>query len=129
MARAETVRVRGLRELNRAFKVADKSLRKNWRREQRAIGEPVAAMAQTLAIARIPGLTKSVSWSQMRVGVTTRVVYVAPRSRRKTGSKRPNLAPLLMNRAMLPALKANEENTVRRVDNMLVRMSNDWENA
>lgn len=129
MARQQTVRVRGLRELNKAFAVADKSLKRNWRQEQRAIGEPVAAMAETLAITRITGLRKSPAWSRMRVGVTTRVVYVAPKSRRRTGSSRKNLAPLLMERAMAPALAANEQNTVRKVDELLGRMGNDWERA
>lgn len=129
MARSETIRVRGLTDLNRAFKVADKSLRTNWRREQRAIGEPVATMAQALALGRISGLASSSTWAQMRVGVTTRVVYVAPKNRRRTGSARKNLAPLLMERAMLPSLQANEENTIRKVDMLLDRMGHDWEKA
>lgn len=129
MARSETIRVRGLTDLNRAFKVADKSVKTRWRAEQRSIGQPVATMAQAFALERISGLAKSVSWSDMRVGVTTRVVYVAPKRRRKTGSKRKNLAPLLMEKAMLPALRANEHETVRKVDALLGRMSQDWENA
>lgn len=129
MARAATVRIRGLRDLNRAFKAADKSLRTHWRLEQRSIGEPVAATAEQLAIGRIPNLAQSPSWGLMKVGVTQRVVYVAPRGRRKGGSPRPNFGALLMERAMAPALQMHEASTAARFEMLLERMERDWQNA
>lgn len=129
MARAATVRIRGYKELSRAFTVADKSLKTRWRLERRAIGEPVAALAQSYALSRIPGLTQSPSWAQMKVGVTTRVVYVAPKGKRRGGSPRPNFGSLLMERAMAPALEASQTSTIRRIEMMLDRMESDWDHA
>lgn len=127
--RAQTVRIRGLRELNRAFRVADRSLRLRWRAEQRAIGEPIAQLAQSLAVEKIRRMPLSADWAAMRVGVTTKVVYVAPRSRNRGGRKRPNLATLLMERAMLPALERRADDTERAVGRLLDRMADDWERA
>lgn len=129
MPRKATVRIRGLRELNRAFKVADKSLHTRWRLEQRSIGEPVAATAQQLAIGRIPSLAQSPSWGLMKVGVTQRVVYVAPKGKRKGGSPRPNFGQLLMERAMAPALQMHEADTLLRFERLLDQMERDWQTA
>lgn len=127
MPASGAVRVDGLRELNRAFKVADRSLQKELRDSLRDVGEPVRADAEALAVAAIPRAT--LEWSRMRVGVTTKAVYVAPRARRRRGTARPNYAGLLLQRAMLPALDRNIGEVERRFDRMLAEVGRDWERA
>lgn len=65
----------------------------------------------------------------MRVGITQRSVYVAPRKRgaRAGARKRPNLAGLLMDRAMAPALAARQAEAVRRLERVLETVGRDWE--
>lgn len=120
-----TVRVEGLRELSRAFALADKEERKRFRATLREIAEPVRADAESLAISRIPNV--GVPWSRMRVGVTRTSVYVAPRQRGSRRRKRPNLAGLLMDRAMSPALDAHQGEIAGAVDDMLGDVARLWE--
>jgi hypothetical protein len=65
----------------------------------------------------------------MRVGVTQTSVYVAPRHRgtRDGRRRRPNLAGLLLQRSMLPALTRNQPRVVREVDEMLAKVGRKWE--
>jgi hypothetical protein len=121
------VRIHGLRELNRAFNRADKTLKAEWRSKQRALGEPVRAQAESRALAEIRNMPSSPQWGTMRVGVTTRVVYVAPRARGTKGAAaRPNLARLLLDKAMIPALNANQASLLHRVEGMLDTMGRSW---
>jgi hypothetical protein len=124
------VAVQGLRELNAAFAKADKQTRLGVRAVLRDVAEPVRRDAETLAAARIPRMQRSPRWSRMRVGVTRNLVYVAPRQRgtRRRGDprSRPNLAPLLMNRAMQPALDAHAADTERAVEHALDRIADDF---
>ena len=80
------VKVHGLRDLNRTFKKMGKEVQKETRAELRAVGEPVRAAAEHLAVSRISHVGDR--WSQMRLGVTTRLVYVAPKARSRRGSPR-----------------------------------------
>jgi hypothetical protein len=122
-----TVRVQGLRDLTTAFGNLDKNTSKELRTELRTAAEPVKQDAQMLShtIRRI-----GPSWSQMRVGVTKSTVYVAPKQRsRNRGNprfKRRNLATLLLDRALIPALDRNVDNTIRRVDALMQRLGRDW---
>ena len=130
-ASASTVRVEGLRDLQRAFKLADRAQEKDLKVTLRRVAEPVRSEAELLAASGIPRI--GVPWSRMRVGVTQTSVYVAPRQRgdRARGSRRrrPNLAGLLLSRAMLPALAHNQQRVVREVDAMLGRVGSVWERA
>lgn len=123
------VRVQGLRELQRAFRVADKELAKELRGTLREVAEPVRAEAEQLAVTRISRMT--VPWSRMRVGVTQSTVYVAPRRKGVRGRShprsRPNLFDLLMGRSLQPALDHNEQRIEQAVDRMLVEVGRDWE--
>jgi hypothetical protein len=68
----------------------------------------------------------------MRVGVTRHTVYVAPKQRAGRGGPgrgRPNLAGLLMDRAMLPALKTNAPRIELGLRSMLNEVGRDWERA
>lgn len=126
MPATQAIRVEGLAELNRAFARADKKLAREMRDTLRDVGEPVRADAERLAVAQIPKVT--LPWSQMRVGVTTRTVYVAPRKRgAKTDQRRrPNFARLLL-QPMTESLDRNIGEVERRFDNWLDEVGREWE--
>lgn len=125
----QTIAVQGLREMQRAFRVADRSLQKELRHTLREVAEPVRADAERLALARIPRI--GVPWSQMRVGVTTTSVYVASKRRgtRLPQRRRPNLADLLLGRAMEPALHENLGVLVDGFNRLLDTVAEGWEAA
>lgn len=116
---AGEVYVRGLPELQRAFKRISKDLSKEMQAELKDVGEPVRAAAEQLAVENISHIGDR--WSRMRLGVTSRSVYVAPKARRRRGSPRPNLAPLLATQ-MEAALAANEERVVAGLERMIDRL-------
>jgi hypothetical protein len=124
------IRVRGLRELNRAFARADRKLRLEKNDALKRAAEPVRADAEAMAVAGISRI--GVPWSRMRVGVTMQVVYVAPKQRASRANgrlRRPKLAPLLMDRAMQPALDRNRDEVVRRVDALLDTVGREWDHG
>ena len=116
--------------MQRAFNRAEKTLRREFRDELRDIAEPVAADAERLAVAGIPRI--GLRWSRMRIGVTIGYgVYVAPKQRGvKTRGfdprRRPNLARLLSERALEPALDMNRPAIEERVEHFLAVMADDW---
>lgn len=126
------VQVKGLRDLQRAFKVADASARRELRAALREIGEPIARDAEAFATARIRRIGEA--WPQMRVGVTQSLVYVAPKERGRLSKqnralRRPNLFGLLMGRAMEPALDQNIAGVDAAVGHALDRVGSAWEVA
>ena len=121
------IRVDGLRELNRAFARADRTLRLEKTKALRDSAESVRVDAEGLAHAEIPNMTPT--WSRMRVGVTTKVVYVAPRERgqrRGNPRSRPKFGTKLLNEAMVPALHRNREQVVRDLEQALGEMERAW---
>ena len=123
------VAVRGLRELNRTFKHAPKDVRREIRDEYRTVAEPVRSTAEILAVSSIRRV--GLNWSRMRTGITTTLVYVAPRQRGVKGrgrGRRPKFGTLLMDRAMQPALERNEHRIEADFDRMLGRLVHDWDN-
>ncbi len=119
---AGTVRVKGLRELDRALNAYQKDLKTEMRKELRVVAEPVRALAEQMAVGNISNIGGV--WSRMRLGVTSKVVYVAPRARPKgTGTGRPNLGPLLMERAMQPALDSKTGDVINGFENMIDRLT------
>ena len=111
------VEVRGLRELDRAFLEVSKDVRTGMRKELREVAEPVRSAAEELAAGGIRNIGDR--WSRMRVGVTSKMVYVAPKARRRGGSPRKNLAVLLLTRALEPALAQHQEEVVHRIEGWL----------
>lgn len=127
---AGLVRVEGLRDLQRAFKIADAAESKGLRRTLREVAEPVKLDAERLAVDTIPRI--GFPWSRMRVGVTQTSVYIAPRERGKRSRgnpalRRPNLKGLLLDRAMEPALQQDTPLVVAAVDRMLATVGRQWE--
>lgn len=129
---APTVRVTGLRDLQRAFALVGPAAKKELRAALKEIGEPIARDAESLATARISRIGQA--WPQMRVGVTQNLVYVAPKqrgrlSRQNPARRRPNLFDLLMGRAMEPALDQNIPGAEAAVGRALDRVGSQWEHA
>lgn len=120
MPGAGEIRVQGLRELTSAFGRMSVQLKRDLAGELAVAAEPVRSRATDLAQTEIRNIGDR--WSQMRVGVTTSLVYVAPKARRRRGSPRPNLAGLLMNRAMQPALDEKAPEVVGLLDAMIGRL-------
>jgi hypothetical protein len=122
------VRVDGLRDLQRAFAKFGTEEKKRLRGALADAAEPVRARAVELADANIRNIGDQ--WDQMRVGVTSKVVYVAPKQRRRRGARvgsgRPNLAPLLMDRAMSPALEETKPQVIDLLDGVLGRLGDEW---
>jgi hypothetical protein len=123
------VAVRGLRQLSAALSKADRDVWLGWRRGLREIAEPVRRDAEQLATQNITRIGPR--WRKMRTGVTRNLVYVAPRQRgiKTTGDRRkarPNLAGLLMDRAMEPALYQHEPEIEIAVERLLDRMASDF---
>ncbi len=121
MPAAAGVKVHGLKELNRAFARASKDARREVRHVEGEIAEPVRRDAESLASREISHI--GTQWSAMRIGVTRKSIYVAPKRRNRGGSKRPNLAGLLMDKAMQPALKKNQDNIEARVELALDKLA------
>jgi hypothetical protein len=111
------IRVRGLRELQRDFKKISKQLSQEVKDSLVEAADPVKQSAQELALGEIRNMPESPRWAEMRIGVTARSVYMVPQARRRGGhGGRPNLANLLLERAMDPALERRADDVVRGVD-------------
>lgn len=122
------VRVKGVRELERAFARADKHMRSDMRDTLEEAAQPVRRDAQTLAA----GVTRGAGdpWSRMRVGSYRSIAYVAPVERgNRLGSTtaRRAFADRLLGRAMIPALERNTAQVARRVEGLIDEMANVWE--
>lgn len=123
------VRIEGLRELERAFKLYGKGMEKGLREAMEAAAEPVSQDAQALARSTIKPAS-NVDWSLMRVGVTRRTAYVAPAQRGRNtpaNRRRRNLRELLLGRAMEPALSANIKTVEREFGDALDDLGRMWE--
>lgn len=102
--------VRGLTEIQAAFKVVDKEAGRELQTGLRQVAEPVRTDAQAFALQKVPRMKFSPQWAKMRTGRARGVVYVAPRQRGARGRGDPRrrgqqFAMLLMSRAMEPALE------------------------
>lgn len=128
----QTIAVKGLADIDRAFRLAGRNAQKRLRKELQAVAEPVRAEAEKLAGATITNLHPGDPWTRMRSVARRNTVYVAPvergrGSKRESRRRRPNLARLLLDRAMDPALEAHVGDTERRLDGLLATISSDWE--
>lgn len=127
-----TIRVKGYKEITKAFAKADRSIKGEMQEAFKDVAEPIRLGAELRARSRITHIGPR--WGLMRTGLTTTRVYVAPRergrrSRLNRALGRPNLAGLLMDRAMQPALDANEHLVAERFDDALARIERIWDRA
>lgn len=111
------VAVEGYQDVSRAFRKMDKDAAKALRDGLKRAGEPVRVEAESLAVGKIRNIGGD--WSRMRLGVTSRYVYIAPKMRNRGGSPRANLALLLMERAMFPAAKTRENEVRQELEGVL----------
>lgn len=112
----QTVRVSGLRQLNRAFREVDKALAKELRDELRDAAGIVAEDARS----RFQSISPS-SAAGFKPRARAAGAFVEQSKRRTTG-KRPDFGALQMTRALLPALEAKEGEVIDRVEQMLDRV-------
>lgn len=118
---AETIRVKGLRQLLRATDQADKNTKKLVRDELRKAAEPVRAEAMLRFAQYDPKSAARYGISVRRVGT----VAVEQRLRRTTG-QHPEFGRLQMRKALVPALEHNTERVVGEIDNALERLTIEW---
>jgi hypothetical protein len=118
------VAVKGLADLQRAFAKADRDVRLGVREELLSLAEPVRAEAEQRAVTGITNIGPV--WSEMRKGATRKVVYAAPRARSSGAKKRPNLAALLMERAMRPALEHNQGRVEHELERVVDRIADQF---
>lgn len=116
------IRVEGLAELQRALREADRAVAKDLRAELKKAGEPVRARAESRASSGIRNIGGK--WSRMKLGATGRMVYIAPAARPSGGSARPNLAPLLLQRAMVPAVSEKRGEVEEALEAWIDRVNN-----
>jgi hypothetical protein len=120
------VLVEGLADLQSAFRRAGITAEVGLRAGLRHLAEPVRTDAEGLALQEIKRIGQK--WSRMRIGQNQSLVYVAPVQRGvKTKGRlqlaRPNLANLLMDRAMEPALRQNEPQIEAGMERILDRVA------
>ena len=111
-----TVRIHGLRELNRALGKVNKDAGRKVRDALKEAAEPVAASART-RLARYPGA----STATISPRATTRSVFVTQRKRKVSGL-RPDFGTLQMKEVLLPALYDHEDDLVDAVEDALDRL-------
>lgn len=111
-----TVRVRGLRELQRDFRKMSGDLPKELRSELKEAGQIVATEAARLFRDRDPRSAASIV-PRVRTGL------VAVEQRRgKTTGQHKEFGVLQMREALLPGLAAKQEDVLDRLDKMLDRL-------
>jgi len=110
------IEIKGQKELERAFLEMRKDVLVGLKPAILELSEVVRAEAQNRARAEIANIGPR--WQQMRIGVTVRGAYVAPRFRRRGGSPRPNLAGELLD-SMQGALEAKAPLVERRFDELI----------
>ena len=114
-----TVRVKGLRELERSFRRMEGDLRRDLQREISGAADIVAQEAR--GIAGGLGLSsRTVGGYRPRVRGSSGFVE---QRRRKTTGKRPDFGVLQMRRVLLPALGRKQAKVVEAIDQMLGRMA------
>lgn len=111
-----TVRVKGLRELQRSLSKVNKEAAKTVKDELKKVAEPVAATARG-KLSRYAGA--SVSTIGPRVGVAG--VFVTQRAKKVTG-RRGDFGALTMRTALEPALEEHEDHIVNDVEDALDRL-------
>lgn len=128
------VRVEGLRELDRAFKLYSGGMEKGLREAMTAAAEVVRPDAEGLATSALKPV-RSVDWTRMRVGVARRSAYVAPVERGrfvKSGRlgrerySRPKTKSRLLVFALEPALERNRARVAREFQDALVDLARIW---
>lgn len=115
MAQSVSVRIEGLRELNRALSKINRDVGGEVQDALKRAGEPVRSTAESYAFGGIRNIGNV--WGAMRLGSTMRSVYIAPATRNGGGSARPSFGTLLLETAMIPAVERGQTGVLREVEN------------
>lgn len=130
---SSAIQVEGLSDLQRAFTAADRTLREDLRDALQEAAAPVRSDAQVLASTQIRRMPAGSPWTRMRIGMLgSSVVYVAPvergaKSRSNQRFRRPKFKPLMLGRAMEPALARNRQKVEKRLHELLGEVKRVWE--
>lgn len=108
--------VRNRAELEKAFLQLRKDVVRGIKPALLEAAEPAKRDAEMLSTENISNI--GTRWSRMRVGATVKGVYIAPKTKRSRGSKRPNLAPLLAQQ-MQQAADRNQEKVVKAIGDVV----------
>ena len=109
-----TIKVEGVERVVAGLKAVDKATKREVRAGIKEAALPVQQRSEELAVSNIRNIGDR--WSRMRIGSRgASLAYVAPRARRRGGSPRPNLAPLLK-RQMNTALDDSREEVTAKID-------------
>lgn len=130
----QAIRVENYKNVLKAFGAASKTVERGFLGSLKEAVEPIREDAERLAGSTIANLHSDDPWTLMRIGATRSVVYVAPRERgRRTRGNpaigRPNLKPLLLERAMEPALDANRDTVIANIEDLLGYMARTFDNV
>lgn len=128
---ADALEIGGLTDLLRTFRELPPELARAWRAGLKDVAEPVRVAAESNVETNVSHIgavwargsigNAGAPWAQMRIGASVDTVYVAPRSRNRGGSKRPNLAGLL-EKQMDDALEEKTPEVFARVELMVDRL-------
>lgn len=110
------IRIKGAKELEAAFMQLRREVLAEIRPALREITETVRVDAEQRSMHEISHI--GATWSRMRIGLVVKGAYVAPKSRRRGGSPRRNLAGLL-DRAMQEAVDAKQDEVFRRLEEVV----------
>lgn len=123
------IKVENYKNVLKAFGAASKTVERGFTGSLKEAAEPIAESAEQLAgSGEIRNLHDGDPWTKMRIGVTQRMVYVAPKERgRRTRGRpqigRPNLKPLLLDRAMEPALERHRDDVISNIEDLFGYMA------
>ncbi len=127
MAGPTTFRVTGLRELLRVTDQLPKDVKRNVRKELRAVAEPVRDDATALFLSRV-----SANPAKTRYGISVRKVGTITVEQRRKGTsgrksaKRPKFTDLVMERSLAPALERNQGEIVEGFNRVLDSLEQRW---
>lgn len=108
--------VKGQTDIERAFLQLRKEVLVGLKPAILEVANTVRVEAEQQAVSQIENIGPR--WSQMRIGVTPKLAYVAPRARRRGGSPRPNLGGLLFT-VMSTAADRHQDELFARLDELV----------
>jgi hypothetical protein len=114
------IEIKGQAELDRAFLQLRRQVLTEIKPRIVALAEFVRREAESQAVSGITNIGPR--WERMRIGVTIKGAYVAPKSHRSTGPPRVNLFGELMD-AMQSALDAKQEIVVAGMEELVTESS------
>lgn len=132
------VRVKGLKQLGRAFERMDKALAKELANELKQAGEPVAKRASQYTVSGGGGFpamrgiaARPGRWEEMRVGASRSLgkAWVAPSWRSNKGTLQGQILAIQLRFRMEGALEDESEAVQELVDKWLGELGRDWERA